>query len=126
MSAQVVGITEWNAHPRMKKIKWDWLRTDGGVVTGSKTVNKYSGEIIRLVTDPDAAAAAPTDNYDITILDDDGVDVLIGAGANRDTANTEQVIASSLGCVVDSQLTLEIVNAGDAKAGLVILYIKEL
>lgn len=36
-------------------------------------------------------AVAPTDNYDITILDADGVDLAGGMLMNRDTANTEMV-----------------------------------
>jgi hypothetical protein len=43
-----------------------------------------------IVTDP--GATAPTDNYDITILDQYAVDVSGGELANRDTANTEQVV----------------------------------
>jgi hypothetical protein len=43
-----------------------------------------------LYTDP--GAVAPTDNYDITLEDANGVDILGGAGADRDTANTERAL----------------------------------
>jgi hypothetical protein len=122
-TAQVVTISEYRAHPFIKKIKWDWACTDLGVVS-SQTTGTYTGELIRLITDPDAAGDAPTDNYNITILDEDGFDVLIGGGLLRDTANTEQVLASSLGCCYNSKLTLTIADAGDANKGIVILYIK--
>jgi hypothetical protein len=122
-TAQVVTINEYRAHPFIKKIKWDWLCTDLGVVS-SQTTGTYTGELIRLITDPDAAGDAPTDNYNITILDEDGFDVLIGGGLLRDTANTEQVLASSLGCCYNTKLTLTIADAGDANKGIVILYIK--
>jgi hypothetical protein len=123
MAAQVVSITEWNSYRGFKKIKWSWLCTDGGIVTGSKTTNKYTGEIVRLITDP--GATAPTADYDVIILDDDGVDVLVGAGADRHTSTTQQVLGTSLGCIVNSKLTLEITNAGNAKIGDVYLYIKD-
>lgn len=42
------------------------------------------------VTDP--GSTAPTDNYDITIEDEYGVDVFGGSLTNRDTANSEQAI----------------------------------
>lgn len=124
MTAQVVSITE-SSNPKtaIKRVIWDWACTDGGIVTGSVTTEKYTGQVVRLVTNPDASTSNPTDNYDVQVLDSDGGDVLMGAGADRDTANTEQVLASSLGYVYDSTLTLEITNAGDAKSGLVILYI---
>ena len=130
MAAQVVTITEVpNEYLPIKKITWAWT-TDGanGAIVDStaagtinKTTNKYSGELMRFVTDP---TDGPTDNYDITILDDDGNDVLMGAGANRDTTNTEQVLASSLGVCLDTQLRLNIATAGNTKSGKVYLYIK--
>ena len=46
------------------------------------------GWLMKLVTDP--GATAPVDNYDITITDDEGVDVLQGVGMNRDEATTEE------------------------------------
>jgi len=123
-TAQVVTIAESsNTRTSLKKIVWDWSCTDLGVVTGSVTTDKYTGQIVRLITNPDASTNNPTDDYDVAILDSDSADVLMGAGLNRDTTNTEQVLASSLGYVYDSALTLEIANAGDAKKGLVILYV---
>lgn len=126
MTAQTCTITElpaaYGALSKIRKVKFVWTCTDAGVVTGAETTQKYTGEIVRLITDP--SATAPSDNYDIEVQDEDGYDVLMGAGANRDTANTEQVLASSLGVVYDSALTLEITGAGDAKGGTVILYIK--
>lgn len=123
MAAQAVVVQEFNGFQNLKKIKWAWTCTNAGVVTGVTTVNKFTGVLERLVTVPDAVSA-PTDNYDVAINDSDGLDVLMGAGVNRDTANTEQVLASSLGCCLDSKLTLEITNAGNATKGVVYLYIK--
>ena len=121
MTAQVVTLTESSSESSpLQKIKWVWTSTDAGAVS-SATTNKYTGEIVRLVTIP---SDGPTDNYDVTVLDSDSADVLMGAGANRDTTNTEQVLASSLGVVYDSALTLTIANAGDAKSGTTIVYIK--
>lgn len=127
MTAQVVTITESNSSQHeLQKIVWDWACTDGGIVTGSVTTGKYTGKLERLITNPDASTDNPTDDYDVQVLDSDGADVLMGAGADRDTTNTEQVLASSLGCCYDTTLTLEITNAGNAKKGLVILYIQKL
>jgi hypothetical protein len=104
------------------KIKFEWT-SETNSATGT-TTDVYSGQVLELVTDP--GSAAPTDNYDVTITDADGVDVLAGQGADRDTANTEYVIHSDstpLGVVADSQLTLSIGTAGDAKTGTVYLYL---
>ena len=112
----------------MKKIAWTWVSSAAGAVGGgavsTTTSNAYTGEVRRLVTVPAAAGSAPSDNYDIVINDGDTTDVLIGAGANRDTANTEQVLATSLGVVANDTLTLLVTNAGDTKGGTVYLYIR--
>lgn len=111
----------------IKKITFAWTSEDVGANAGkaTKTTDEvYTGEIIRLVTVPGVAPNAPTDDYDVVVNDEDGTDVLMGAGADRDTANTEQVLASSLGCVANDKLSLSISNAGNAKTGTVYLYIK--
>lgn len=121
MANMVVTITEV-VHTSPKMVKFAWTSDDAaGTATGA-TTNYYSGKILGLATDP--GATAPTDNYDITITDKNGLDVLIGAGANRDTADTEYVAEASLGSVVASQLTINVSNAGNAKLGTAYLYIR--
>ena len=43
-----------------------------------------------VVTDP--GSEAPADNYDITISDADGADIMGGETQNRDTATSEQAV----------------------------------
>lgn len=122
-----VTITE-ETHGSVKKIAFAWTSiadgSAGGVGDGGRTTLAYNGEVVRLVTVPAGGGSAPTDNYDVTVTDEDGTDVLMGAGANRDTAVTEQVLASSLGVVANDRLTLTVANAGDTKAGTVYLYLR--
>lgn len=111
----------------IKKITWAWTaHTDGKVATttaNAETTFAYTGTIERLVTVPNANA--PDDNYTVIIYDEDDVDVLMAAAtANRDTANTEQVAASSLGVVANDKLTLYIEGAGSGNQGTVHLYIR--
>jgi len=112
----------------IKKITWAWVsHTDGAVATATanaQTTSAYSGEILRLITVPAGAPNAPTDDYDVYVYDGNSVDALMGAGLNRDTANTEQVLASSLGIVANSKLTLKVENAGNTKGGTVYLYLR--
>jgi hypothetical protein len=109
----------------LKKIKMAWTASaDTGAVSGTLTTGVYNGEIIRLVTVPGKAGDAPDADYDVTVLDEDGTDVLMGAGANRHTSNTEQVLASSLGCVANDKLELRVANAGNANKGTVYLYLR--
>jgi uncharacterized protein len=111
----------------IKKITWAWTaHTDGKVATATDnaaTTKAYNGEVVRLVTVPDGVAA-PSDNYDVYIYDGDDVDVLVAAGENRDEANTEQVLSSSLGVVANDTLTLYVEGAGSGGKGTVHLYIR--
>lgn len=122
MAGSSVTFTE-NQGPGLQKVKAAWTSDDTTGAVSDTTTYAYNGKVERFITDPDGTAA-PTDDYDITITDEDGYDVLHGAGADRDTANTEQVLASSLGMVYKSTLTLNVTNAGNSKQGVVYLYIR--
>lgn len=111
----------------IKKITWAWTAHTDGVVatttTNAETTYAYTGTIERLVTVPHTNA--PDDNYTVKIYDEDDVDVLMAAATgNRDTANTEQIAASSLGVVANDKLTLYISGAGSGNQGTVHLYIR--
>lgn len=120
MATGTVTVTERRIG-KVDLIKWDWTSTAGGAAS-DVTTQAYNGKVVWLVTDP--GATAPTDNWDLTITDDNGIDVLAGAGADRDTANTEYVASASLGAVATSVLTMNVTNAGNAKDGAVYLYIE--
>jgi hypothetical protein len=85
-----------------------------GSFPATAITRKVEGRLIQLITDP--GTTAPTDNYDITLVDGNGLDVLQGVGANRDTANTESAAivfsSTSINPVVDESdtLTLTIAN----------------
>jgi len=92
-----------------------------------------SGQIQRVVTVP-SATAAPTTLYDVTLTDANGIDVLAGQGANLSATVAASVCpgmplkdGTTVGIVpvlVDGILTLNVTNAGDTKAGSVIVYVR--
>lgn len=108
-----------------------WIADSGG--TASATINGVRGEILGFQTNPSGVSGeAPTDNYDVTLTDRDGYDVLGGLGANRDQTNTERVdttdlkdAASGGGYVLPAfprpttgPLTFAVANAGAATVGV--------
>lgn len=115
----------------LKKFTFTWTCDASGVVSGTLS-ERISGTIVQVITNP--GATAPTDNYDVTCLDDQGRDVFSGQGANRDTANTEHfcpgvpfadgTTTSLAPVVVDSTLELQIANAGNAKQGVLVLLVR--
>jgi len=87
-------------------------------------IPSFSGELATLRTNP--GSTAPTANYDVTLVDADGVDRLQGVGANRHTTNSEEVqvvysgTAAHPACVFGETLTLTIANNSVNSAGTVI------
>ncbi len=110
-------------HGSVKKIAFAWTSSAGGAADGT-SVAALDGKIVGLATIPAGGGAAPTDNYDVALTDADGHDVLVGAGADRDTANTEYKDGSVLGAVAGSKLTLAVTNAGSAKQGTVVVWVR--
>jgi len=123
MTAQVVTLTEDPVRYAIRQVKWDWLSTDAGAVSSATTL-EYTGIIIKAIFKSDAASTDPTDLYDVTILDDNGFDVLLGNGANITKATTVQkTVSDGQMWVVGTKLTLTIAAAGNAKGGEVYLYV---
>ena len=96
--------------------------SDGSYPSTTISTN-IKGRLLQIVTDPDGDTA-PQDNYDITITDSGGADMLLGVAANRDTANTEVAIVESNGAhsvvAETDSLTLNITNNNVNSAGIVI------
>lgn len=97
---------------------------DGSVP--SLALPAIEGTLLALETNP--GATAPTDNWDVALNDGEAVDRLHGAGANRDTANSELTpivfAATALHppVAIDETLTLAISgNSVNSAVGRVII-----
>lgn len=110
-------------HTITKKLTFTWSASNPGGAADKTSVEVYDGAIIAAQFVPDGGGTQPSDNYDVTVVDAAGVDVLFGAGANRSNA-AAQVVTSGLGVVAGDPLTLHVTNAGNGKGGSVSLYIR--
>lgn len=106
----------------VRKLVFAWTSDGSGDADGESS-QVYDGEIVGLTTIPDGTAV-PTVDYDVVVNDAEGHDVLLGAGADRSATVTEHVARASLAAVAQSTLTLVVSNAGAAKQGTVILYVR--
>ena len=110
----------------------DWVSASDGSATGTVGLD---GQILKFVTNP--GSPAPTDNYDITLVDEDGIDVAEGLLANRDTSNSEEVYPfkevtlagtgtdrAALPLYHGGPVTFTLANAGDTKAGQLKVYLR--
>jgi len=109
----------------VRKVVVDWTSDASGDFEMAMTF-PLVGLITRLMTIPHATA--PTDDYDVTWEDEEGEDMLQGLGVNRDTANTENVaIELANGSpvpVAEGSHTVKVANAGNAKRGKAIIYLR--
>ncbi len=106
-------------------VTWSWLGDGAGAVV-SETTRALLGFVVAVQTNP--GATAPTDNYDVAITNADGVDVLLAAGADRDTTNSEIAYPKDSGIPVlvpfSGALTFALTNNSVAAAlGTVTLFI---
>jgi hypothetical protein len=112
--------------PRLCRLRYAWTADDTSPDTQTIELPRINGQLLTLLTDPDGTTP-PTDDYDVTLIDEHGFDRLQGVGLNRDTANTEEalVVYSATGIhpyVTEFDvLTLTIENNAVASAGGVIV-----
>lgn len=101
-------------------LTWTFTTDGSGDVTEQTSV-VINGQVSRVVVNPDNAAT-PTTLWDLTLTDEDAVDILSGEGANRDAANngaSEQVFPCPPYLTVQSKLRFTVANGGNAKKGVV-------
>ena len=115
-------------HMATQEIKFDWTSAAGGDA-GMKSLSYYTGYVNSVWFVPDAGTTQPSDNYDVTLTDDDGNDVLTGFGADLTNAATvhiypEHATLMQNAAIVETRLMLNVTNAGDSKGGIVYVYIK--
>lgn len=124
MADQVVTITQDAVNYPLQKIQWDWLSATGGAVSSAAS-GWYCGKIVKVSLASDAGDTAPTNLYDVTIEDQDGLDVLSGGGADVTAAATVYINDPTKVLWVRSNvLTLKVATAGDANGGVVTMLIQ--
>lgn len=130
--AASVTVT-YRRHGSIRIAVVDWISASDGSATATVQLD---GELLKFVTNP-SGSAAPTDNYDITLVDEDSIDVAKGLLANRDTSNSEeiypfvQVTLSGTGSDAAARplfhggpVTFTLANAGDTKSGQLKVYMR--
>jgi hypothetical protein len=120
-------ITKYKHGTDFVELSLAWTTSDGGDFTAATTTTEETNFIkgrwlCQMITDP----VSPTDDYDITVVDANGADLLGGAGSNRDASNSEvtyPIVDSTSGqraCVpVTTALTIDITSAGNSESGVI-------
>ena len=123
-----VTVAYADSHPIMK-VSFAWV-SDATGDASTTTTRTICGQILRACFIP--GDATPSNNYDITLTDSDGLDVLITLGSNLSNSTASQVVpvvtngtdgnmAPNTCCGV---LTFTVDNAGATKSGTLVIYVR--
>lgn len=126
---EAVGTATWTAERALDRpsgiyaLTVAWTSTAGGAVSAN-TKALTPAEILQVIFIPGAGGTQPSDLYDVTLNDVNGIDVLAGGGANLSNATAKAV--GGLHFFTDTSGTLDLVvsNAGSAKTGTAIVIFK--
>ncbi len=103
-----------------------WVSDALGAVSGN-SFPVEAGHLMQVRQIPDAAATQPTDQYDVTVLDANSFDVLVGGGANISNAGPTYitpVLTTGYPIFVEAgNLTPVVAHAGNAKGGQTVFYV---
>ena len=137
MVAGSVTMTLTRVSPSVVKHSLAWVSDAAGAVSGNATTF-LAGSIVSVEFVPDSGGTQPSDLYDVTMTNGDGVNMLddgagasIGANLSNATASHKvPFIGASTTSYVRQWLhsgsyTLVVANAGNAKGGTVNIYIHE-
>ncbi|MEO8483332.1 MAG: hypothetical protein ABI634_14055 [Acidobacteriota bacterium] len=108
----------------LTRISIAWTSTAGGAVSGNAFATKRA-RIRQVKFVPGAGGTQPTDLYDVTLVDANGVDLLFGAGADLSNA-TSKIARLDPMVLIEPSGTVDLVvaNAGSAKTGTVLLWVE--
>lgn len=119
----------YRKHTSIRVADVSWTSDASGDATATVDLD---GQLIKVTTNP---TDGPTANYDITLVDQDGIDVAEGLLANRHTTNSEEAYlfkqvtltgtgsdAAALPIYHSGPVTFTVASAGNAKSGVARIY----
>jgi hypothetical protein len=115
----------------LQEVTMTWLSDAAGAATDT-TDWTVSGALLRVVHIPDSGGTQPTNSYDVTLTDEDGVTIFTNTAVSNAAASeqfpggtlTDATNNAPTPKVVKGPLTLTIANAGNAKGGKVKLFFR--
>lgn len=121
--AGTVVVTPVSIGASLTRYDLVWTSDASGDVSAN-LFDVWRGRLIQIKFVPDGGATAPTDLYDVTLVDEDSVDLLDGRAANL-SATAGSYLQWDPPIFMDGtqQLDLVIANAGNAKGGTVSLWV---
>jgi hypothetical protein len=125
----------YNQETDLYIVSVSWTAGAGGAVTpvafpGPLSANLQGRYIVEVITIPGAGAAAPTDQYDVTLIEPYTTDVMGGTLLNRSDTATERARPlpdpTKYSGLIPGVLTFTLINNTNASAtGMAVLFISK-
>jgi len=115
----------------VRRVIFNWTSNASGTCTGQTKL--VSGIVSKISFIPASGVNQPSDDYKVKILDDDGIDIIQGYGFTGMSNEYPDAIVPQMNglisgsaslFVVDGKLNFEVVEAGNAKQGIVTVYLR--
>ncbi|MCC6772503.1 MAG: hypothetical protein IT360_15010 [Gemmatimonadaceae bacterium] len=124
-----IAVTYTKVGEGITRARVDWLSDAAGAVSVS-TFDLPFCELLQVAYTPDGGGTQPTDLHDFTMTDPDGADALGGTGANLSNTTASKVtpVQSTYfrRLLPAGSYTPVGANCGNAKGGIIDLYVREL
>lgn len=126
-----VALSEAGFRGGLQRFTLAWTSNGDGNAR-LENISRIEGTVERIVFNPGGlSGAGPTDNYDVTLKDEDELDILVSSGVNLDTATTTSVeqVGSALADLLIPIATVglldfDVQNAGAASTGEVRIFVR--
>lgn len=107
----------------VRKYTFTWTSSMGGAVSGNASTLISSGRLMQVRFTPASGGTQPSDDYDVTLVTTDGIDLLAGEGT--DLPNDASVLRQWDPPLFQegSALDLVVSGAGSAKSGTVTVWV---
>lgn len=103
------------------KVVYTWTTGVTDTAASGVSTKAYTGKVIKAYVVPDATDV-PAANYDVALYDENGNDVLDGAGANAN--NSATTVIDEQGVVANDTLEISVTNASTTSAGIIYVFIE--
>lgn len=114
------------------RVEYDWTTSTNS--WASLSTGRLVGTVVRVSFDPDTTSP-PAAAYDVTLTDEDGIDILAGLGANlasNAASSTVPGVPTHDGTgstnmapfAINGVLDLIVTNAGSETVGEIVIYLK--
>lgn len=127
VAAESVVQTFQELDKDVKVLTYTITSASGGTITTANGYisTTYLSQVMGMYlysVETNPGATAPTDDYDVYVYDEDGLDMCAGEADNRDTSNTEIAYCTTSTqpySVVKDRIRLAVSAAGDSKLTVV-------